>query len=581
MVIPEGTESGRSRPGKGGLITFAVAGVVIVVGFVALGSLSPTDPAAIEATTTTGTTLPDVDPADDPENFSVSQIATGPPLEWDRVAESATGYPLTITEHEGLLYLFASGQAPWAREPGGLITWRSTDVEDWQPVGETVIGREFQVTDVIASADGFVAIGARPGGGNLIIWRSGDGIEWRAAQIPTDAESPYLSLRPTAAATFEDGVAIAPHYELDQERLVVDRLAAIGVDVDLPMMSWTTRYAAEGGVELTVRGPLGLPVLTTSLHVLRLNEQEHRWLMGGLDRGEPSEIWVVDGTGNRESGTIPLNWVTTMVSQPDGTLFASGFGGAGLNGGFVSANGLHWEESDEGKIGRAISWGDRLIGVTSGPELEVLMSSDGQTWVESGFGDFLPSQILWHPAAMGAGPDGLAMTIEGQSTAGRLALQARAQRSLSSGRATLTADHQRSVYVLEIDDETHTWDMFPPGATQVPEELELDLPNEAVLLKDPETGETLARFGFEELRGFESGPHAVSFSDVIGHRALAVTRDGVRWEIGDLGLVVGDDSRVMLITVAQGRLAAVVAEPHLDPTQTLPAGFEIWTAPLP
>ncbi len=212
MVLPDGTKSDRNRPGKGRALLFAVAALAITAGFVALGSLSPSDRVAVETTTTTSTTLSDLDPPIDPENFSVSQIATGESLEWDRAAGSTTGYPLTVIEHEGTFYLFTSMQPRWADEPGGLVTWRSTDGTEGEPVGEAVIGREFHVADVIASADGFTAIGARPGGNHLIVWRSGDGVEWSATEIPTDADSPYLTPRPTAAAAFDNRVAIAMEY---------------------------------------------------------------------------------------------------------------------------------------------------------------------------------------------------------------------------------------------------------------------------------------------------------------------------------------------------------------------------------
>lgn len=580
MVLPDGTKSDQNRPGRSRALLFAVAALAIVAGFVALGSLSPSDPVAIETTTTT-TTIPEVEAPIDLENFSVSQIATGPPLEWERVAGSTTGYPLAVTEYEGVLYLFTGGQAPWAEEPGGLVTWRSSDGEDWEPVGETVISREFHVANVITSAEGFTAIGTRSGGNDLIVWRSVDGIEWTATEIPTDAESPYLTPSPTAAAVFGDRLAIAADYRLDQRALVTDHLTAAGIDVDLQMMSWNTRYGGEDGVQLTVSGPLGIPVLTTSLDEVGLTEQEHRWVMSGLDRGEQSEIWVVDDSGSVETGTIPLMHVFTIVAQSDGTLFASGFGGAGLNDGFVSADGLQWEPAEDANFGAAISWGDQLIGITSGPGLEVLMSSDGQAWEESGVADLLPSQWGWHPVAMGAGSDGLAMTLEGQDSTSpppRVTNDA----TLTSDGATLRVDHQRSAYVLEIDGETHTWNMYQPGSAQVPEELEVDLTNGAVMYEDPETGETLAQFGFEELRRLEAGSRPVQFSDVIGHHALAFTGDGSGWEIRDLEPVVGDDSRVQLFEVGLRRLIAVVVEPYLDPTQNVPpAGFEIWTAPLP
>lgn len=561
------------------MLLFAVAALAIVAGFVALGSLSPSDQIAVETTTTT-TTIPELEAPIDLENFSVSQIATGPPLEWERVATSTTGYPLAVIEDEGVLYLFSSEEAPWADEPGGLVTWRSSDGTDWEPAGETVISGEFHVADVITSANDFIAIGTRPGGSSVFVWRSNDGIEWDVTEIPTFTESPYITPTPMAAAVFGDRLAIAAGYRLDQETLVTDSLAAAGIDVDLPMMSWSTRYGGEDGVQLTVSGPLGIPVLTTSLDELGLTEQEHQWVMNGLERREQSQIWVVDDSGSVETGTIPLFQVFTMVAQPDGALFAGGFGGAGLNEGFVSADGLNWEEVEDGNISRAIPWGDRLIGITDGPGLEVMMSPDGQTWEESGLMDRFPSQWGWYPVAMGAGPDGLAMTVEGQDSTSPPP-RATTDETLTTDGATLSVDHQRSVYVLEIEGERHVWNMYQPGGAQVPEELEVDLANAEVVYKDPDTGETLAQFGFEELGRLEAGSQSIRFNDVVGHHALVFTEDGSDWEIRDLEPVVGDDSRALLLEVASGRVVAVAHEPILNPEQPLPTGFEIWTAPLP
>lgn len=579
MVLPDGTKSDQNRPGRSRALLFAVAALAIVAGFVALGSLSPSEQLAVDTTTTT-TTIPEVEAPIDLENFSVSQIATGPPLEWERVAGSTTGYPLAVTEHEGVLYLFTSEAAPWADEPGGLVTWRSSDGTDWEPVGETVISGEFHVANVIASADGFVAIGTESGNGTLFVWRSDDGIEWASTEIPTGAESPYLTPTPTAAAVFRDRLVIAAGHRLDQRAVVTDSLAEAGIDVDLPMMSWSTQYGGEDGVQLTVSGPLGIPVLTTTLEELGLTEQEHQWVMSGLDRGEQTEIWLVNDSGSVETSTIPLFHVDTVVAQPDGTLFASGFGGAGLNDAFVSADGLNWEEVDDGNIARAIPWGDRLIGIADGPGVGVLMSSDGRTWEESDVMDRFPSQWGWYPVAMGAGPDGLAMILEGQDST-TPPPRVHTDTTLTSDGATLSVDPQGSVYVLEIEGERHIWNMYQPGSAQVPEELEVDLANKAVLFQDPETGETLAQFSFEELQRLESGSRLIRFSDVIGHHALAFTEDGSDWEIRDLEPVVGDDSRVVLLEVASGRLVAVAHEPILGPQQPLPTGFEIWSAPLP
>lgn len=194
MVLPDGTKSDQNRPGRSRALLFAVAALAIVAGFVALGSLSPSEQVAVDTTTTT-TTIPEVEAPIDLENFSVSQIATGPPLEWERMTGSTRGYPITVTEHEGTFHLFASARAPTAppglnwlgssdQGPAGLVTWRSENGENWERMGETVIDTEYQpqvrFSDVV---------------GHHALLYTRDGTEWEirdARQITGDESAVVL-----------------------------------------------------------------------------------------------------------------------------------------------------------------------------------------------------------------------------------------------------------------------------------------------------------------------------------------------------------------------------------------------------
>lgn len=581
MVLPDGTKSDRSRPGKGRAFLFAVAALAIVAGFVALGSLSPSDPVATETTTTT-ITIPEVEAPIDPENFSLSQIATGPPLEWRRVAESTTGYPLAVTQHEGTFYLFASDHPPWGYESGGLSTWRSSNGEDWEAHG-AVIDREYKVSRLKATSHGFVAAGLRPGDSNLIVWWSDDAMEWTATTIPAGADSGYLMPRPTAMAMLDQRAVVVANHGLDSEGLLEDRLAAAGIEVEMSRLRWDTRYGGEDGIELNLLGPFGMTVLTTNIETLDLSEQEHEWLMSGATRDGDSSIWIVDPRGNWESGTIPLNQVTYLASRPDGTLIANGLGGAGISDAMVSNDGLRWDPPEDDILDRSaiISWGDRLISFSADLRPEVSISSDGRNWDETGLMRMFPPQVgRWYPGAMGASSEGLALTVEGQNTSG-FTSSGEPTVTLTSNDANLTLSPQRGELILETDGETHAWPIPRPGLAEPTEGLEPDLANGTLRFLEPDTGQTLAEFSFEELYRAETRTRTVRFSDIVAHHALAFTRDGESWDIRDIGTLVKDDSRVQHLGVGQRQLIAILEKPSFGPDGVQSTGFEIWTAPLP
>jgi len=547
----------------------------------ALGSLSPSEQVAVDTTTTT-TTIPEVEAPIDPDNFSVSQIATSEPLDWERVANTSTGYPLTVTEHEGSFYLFASDHYPWTDEPGGLNTWKSSDGEDWVAHG-AVIDPQYKVTQVQATPDGFVAAGRRPGDSALIVWWSNDAIEWTTRTIPTGVDSGYLLPEPTAMATLGQRAVVVANQELDREGLLEDRLAVAGVEVDMSSLRWDTRYGGEDGIELSLLGPFGMTVLTTNIETLDLTEQEHEWLMSGETRDGDSSVWVIDPSGNWESGTIPLNQVTYLASRPDGTLIANGLGGAGISDALVSDDGLHWRTPEEDASGGStiISWDDRLISFSTDLSPEVMVSSDGQTWQETGLMERFPTQVgRWYPTAVGANSAGLALTVEGQNTVG-FTSSGESTVTLTSDDANLTFAAQRGELTVEADGGTHTWPIPWPGRSEPTEGLEPDLATSTLRFLEPDTGEILAEFSFEELYRTETRARTVSFSDIVAHHALAFTRDGENWDLRDIGSLVGDDSRVRHLEVGQRHLIAILEKPSLGPDGTRSTGFEIWTAPLP
>lgn len=402
---------------------FAGAAVVLVIGFIALGSLSPSGPAAIETTSTTSspsTTIAEIEPPVDPEDFTVAQIATGEPLEWEAVQTSVSDHPMEIVDRRGRLYLFTTSAPWWTGEPGGMSVWQSSDGQSWTSTRE-VIPDHFRVTAVAPGPRGFVAAGATPGGQSLIVWRSDDGITWTATEIPTEARKPYQTPTATAVAATGNRIVVAAEIEIDRESIVEDHLAEIGIDVDLSEAGWATRYAGDGGLELSVYGPLVTPAVTIKVDELDLTEQERRWLTSSPEPTGQTSIWVIDDKGNLDSSTIPLTRVTEIVGRSTGGLLALGQRGAAAPAGFTSSDGMQWNPiADRPTPLGAVNRESFLVGFADVLRPDLLYSMLGGTWMEMGVDEVLPpSAASWSAVAFGGGDHGVALAIEGRvDTAG-------------------------------------------------------------------------------------------------------------------------------------------------------------------
>lgn len=582
VVLPDGTGSEHSGPRKGRSLLFAVAAITIVGGFVALGTLSPSiSQTVLEPTTTTAssTTTTEVEPPVDPENFTVSQIATGEPLEWEKMVSSARGHPIGVTEHGGTLYLFATGHPPWEPEPGGLTTWTSEDGRNWRPIDDG-IGPEFNVTSVTSTPQGLIAVGARPGGGNLILWRSDDAVEWSTRQVPTGADGLYRTPRPLAVGATADSVVVSAVNELDREGLVQNRLREAGIEVDLSQLSWETRYAGDDGIELILYGPLRTPALTVTLDEIGLSELEQELITRDLAVGNWSNIWVVDHDGNWLSGNIPLSHVSAIFGRSDGSFLALGGGGAGLPAAMVSPDGLNWNPTSDSPVPvSASSYPDGFVGFSDRAIPEILASDSGQAWESLYTVDQLPSLGGWFVSAFGAGDDGLAMTVQGRETGG-LEPPAGTPTVTSANGSILTLDFEQGLYELTTGDQIeHTWEMPRRGPVDATEGPQVDLESQMVIFPDPETRDTLAEFSFQELRDAESEYRSVSLSDIVQHHALVFSTDGSEWEIQDAGPILGSQA-IRLLEVGNGQILAVTV-PYSPLPNSSQGGFEIWSAGIP
>lgn len=577
MVLPDRPGSESNRPKSGRAVPFVVAALGIVVGFTLMGVLSPAEPVAVESTTTTSTTVAELEPPIDPDNFGVDQIARGEPLDWGQVAESDSSYAIALTEHDGDLFLFVSSTPTWDTDPGGLFAWKSEDGEIWDLIGR-VISENHKITGVVSTGGRILATGIDPNVPGFVLWESDDGVDWRRSEVAVEPESPYMSIQPMTVATTSDVMVVATTWSFDPGRLLQERLSAAGYDVELSTVEWAIQ-PTQDGVGLTVFGPLGTAALAVTLEELGLTEDETRWVTSGYSPVPEVDLWTRLGNDWQQQ-TLNMTGLDSMVAAPDGSFLAVGAGGAGLPVAYRSEDGVEWRTIDEDLIPMLVrNWERLLAGHTSASPSEIVLSDDGRTWQRSGIADLFPHSRGWYATAFGTGPDGVAMVMEGRRS-GRSILRADAPTLTSNNGVTITLDFEENALILtDSDGATHEWDM-PRRAPAFPEGIDVDLGRRVVVFSDSQTGEDLEAFTFRDLRWAELQYYATGYES-IQHQAFIFSRDGSDWTVQAIDDELDGNRRVVLLSVGAGHVAAVTVDVGEWTSPSPSPGFEIWSAKIP
>lgn len=578
MVSPEGAGSEPDRPKLGRGLLFAIAGLVIVAGFMVLGSLSPADPVALETTTTTSTiattisttTTTELPPPFDPENFEVSQIETGPQFEWTHTLTLDDGYPLGLIEHSGSLYLFVKEQALWTGAPGKLDLWEWQDSGSWQHSG-TIAAADHSITAMTSNGDEVILAGLPAEGGAVSIWRSTDLETWVMEDIPIASEEAHSIALPTAVGANGDLVVVAAVVSENNQAMIEAALREAGVPVDLNGLGWGFEDDA-----VAIYGPFGMSIERVPYSDLGWDEDTQAAIVRAYHGPSRLSTWVQREGGEwLETELEDINGVDSILRHPDGGLMARGWGTTGMVSLF-SSDGLEWSEVPANQAPWMVRvWGGLLVGPGERSLPGLLVSDNGEVWEHIGPEERFPVGINWSTDAVAAGPDGLVFTTSGSSP-GLPATQPGSQPTtldLATG-ATLTLDFYTGKMEVAVGDETFDWEMYSqdgPGGGVV-----ADLEAGTLTLHDPETGDLLGQVSFEDLLQLEQDYYRSREPE--SHRALVYTPDGEIWSIQDVGAEFGRSSGIGHMVIDAGQVAVVVFP---DWWLGIEGGFEVWTAPLP
>lgn len=576
MITPDGTDQpGSPTRRKRPAVLVGIAALVVFAGLMILGGLTSPNPAAVEETTTT--TAEEVDPPIDSEDFTVSQIATGDALDWGLSMAIDDRYPLELLEHEDDLYLFTDSEHLGGPDSAGLMAWQSNNGTDWKALGE-IISAQHRVTTVDSTMQGLVATAIRREDGALMLWESADAVEWTATQIPTGSEGPYRLDVASAVGASKTTLVVASNTRYDRERLLEDRLMALGIELDLSDLAWDLRWLGEEGHHLLVTGPFGIPVLQQPIDALGLSDEERQELTNELFDPVGTDVRVRNESGEWETGFIgDARGIDSVVPTPDGRLIAYGTGTSGRLA-KATHDGIEWSPAASSVSPvQAQEWEKRFVGAVNSPD--VMISDDGETWQATGLSDRFPNELPWTPITMGAGEGGVAMFLRGDGH--RSPVQPRSLELTAPDGSPFLLVQQGGEFVVISENGRNRWTLNAGIRSEPDDSIDVDIEEKRLTLRHPETGKAWTSFSFAELRRahLDYRRHVRRSSGLLN--VLAFTRNGADWVIQDMVPEIGNQTTIWLLEVTENRMVAVVRNTLDALIHGGAPGLEIWSAPIP
>lgn len=553
--LPEAAPPPEGGSNRGALIIVAVALTIVAAG-VGFGVGRLTAPSAeTEAASPSTTTT------------TITIEAVGDTLDWSESADIGETWPVGLVEHGGTLYLFGTPDVPFGPEMpegSGLDAWEAEDDGGWEPLG-SVISSPALVQEVVSTPQGLIAMGTGADGGP-VVWMSPDARDWTASPLPSDGTSePGTQTNLSAAGANDDVVVVFGSTFFNPDDLIAE---ALGADFD----EYGIGYGGPAG-PFTVYGPLGIPVFSATAEELGIDEQQ---LELAFSEQGPEQVmaWSTSDGVNWVTSELGLDHVMSASTNEDGELVALGYGRFGMEA-WTSTDGVEWtSQGPVGEVDSLTAWNDGFIGVEYfGPSAEIVYSEDGEHWEPLGAEQLLPEELSWSYWPLAAGGAGIATVAHGYDEF--MEFEGPEPMVLERDGYTLTIDQERGSIVV-ADGET-TVIRLSMGSERVPDEVVVDLDAETMTFLDPESGEALMTFTFEELEEAEQA----SFEG-MDRQVFLFSPDGSVWSVQDLADFAGSKGSIDAMFVTDDRVVALVAsdrESFAGPPEV--PHVKIWTGLVP
>ncbi|MCI0424236.1 MAG: hypothetical protein L0Z49_12580 [Actinobacteria bacterium] len=567
MVSPDGAGSsppvGRRRRGMA-----AAAGLTVLAGgAMAIGILTTTDLQPTATTIPTATTVPRTEVLERPidfEDFHISQIATDAQLGLTQVAVVEGIREPSLVVHDGSVYLFGTRD-----DRPGLHGWSSRTGWVWESLGSHIEDQTY-FRPIVSTSLGMLTGNA---GDQPHIWSSEDGTLWSEINLPVSIQESE-TIDSLAFGTLGDTLFVGLSTYIDTASVVAEAVAeTLDTQVESLNWSWST---TSNGLSITVFGPLGWVAATMSTGEIGLDEidaqklleapyEEPRLVVWALD---PQEGWIqVPNPGN-------MNWIDTFQTLDDRAVVALGYSSTGQHL-MRTHDGEGWETIHPGRAYTGMtSGGGRIALYSNSPRL--LISGDGLEWEEAALVEYFPGRLIWDTGPVAIGDGGYAAVVAHAPT---VALEYQEPEPVTMTRDGFTLTMNMNAQELTLEGGGGRW-TYAVYEAQNPEGISLDHPTRTVRFSNPETGEPLVSFTFDEL--VEAEGASWSSNHPLGRQAvLAFSNDGEEWIIQDLTVSPGENKVVTDLVVTESTVVAVVVDIATWFGSETDGGLEIWTAPIP
>lgn len=563
VQVPDQQPPQQGGPSRGLLIVSAVALSIAIAGVAfGIGRLTaPTDETDAAPKLITTTTA------------AIVIETVGEPLDWSESGDFGERWPVTLVEHEGMVYFFGSPGLPFGPttpEGSGLDAWASENGSDWESLG-SVISAPALVRNVVSTPQGLIAIGTGAGGAPFV-WRSPDARQWSASQLPDDgASQPGTQTDLSAAGANDEVVVVFGNSWFDPDQVILD---AVGEDFP----SYGMSYGGPSG-PFTLYGPLGIPVFTATADELGLTDDQLSLLFG--DQGqEGSTVWRSTDGASWITSEFDGGHVMSVTTNEDGELVALGYGMFGMEA-WTSTDGVVWtSQSAVGEVDSLTPWNDGL-GASRylGRSAQLVYSDNGEDWETLGTEELLPDELSWSYYPLAAGEAGIAAVGHGYDESMDFDFAGPEPIVLEESGYTLTIDQERGSLIV-ADGNTEVLRLLM-HSEQVHDEIVVDFPARTMTFLDPESGEALMTFTFDELEEAEQASFE-GMEEGMDQQVFLFSPDGSAWSVQDVADFTGNEGSIDAMLVADDRVVAIVAEHSaIFPGPPSLPYVRIWTGLVP
>jgi hypothetical protein len=443
-------------------------------------------------------------------------------LEWQASLDVGELWPLDFVQHEGDTYVFAiPASHSWIRETG-LWAWRTRDGVRWDALGQ-VLDHGAMVNAVGIGPRGFAAVGTDEAG-DAIVWRSSDALDWRRDPLPTIDDRAGVPVGIVTGSTVDVVVASdGRDGTLDEIHEALQELFEDGLPVDMQV------GVVYDGTTVRLTGPLGFTLAETTYDELGVSAPDP-----SRDAVSQVRLWVFTDDLGWRAVTLDPEDALAAAALPDGSVYLD-FPGDERHG-LDAIDGLRWGPDDDLAPMWVDGWAGGLVARSTADRPGLRISDDGDRWQNVWLDGLVPWTDNVNMGAIEGRAEGIATTMYPVGEQGVRQEATITAVLIEDGYELVGRAENHYPYSLTLERDGEVLLELRRGE-QPDGRYRVDLAAGSVVFLDPDSGDELIDFAFDELQRFEArlNPSFVEPAVVIA------SADAVHWSVDHLDRIMGDD----------------------------------------